>query len=206
MSVDNLAGCASPPPLHCLQTRLSNASVAAEAACGTNKTCYKIRNVTAPVIMHCENVSANILFQYMQQFGSELMLVNDIKKAVSEMSKSSNYTFAPLFKQMVKSGNDFRNRNAGTGVTTFGQLLPIGILDYYTGYKITKKADLEATLGVTWDNTYTNVDDYFNSKRNVLLGFRSDANTWNVGQQLDKFAEHLSVKITAPASTAPGKN
>lgn len=155
--------------------------------------------------MHCENVSANVLYQYMQQFGSELMLVNDIKKAVAEMAKSSNYTFAPLFKQMVKTGMDFRNRNAGAGVTTFGQLLPVGILDYYTGYKVTSKADLESVLGVTWDNTYTNVDDYFSSKRNVLTGFRANANTWDVGQQLDKFAEHLSVKIPAPVATS-GKN
>ncbi len=205
MYLDNLAGCVAPPPLHCLQTRLNSASVAAEGSCGTGATCYKIRNLPAPIIMHCENVSANVLYQYMQQFGSELMLVSDIKKAVGEMAKSSNYTFAPLFKQMVKTGMDFRNRNAGAGVTTFGQLLPVGILDYYTGYKVTSKADLESVLGVTWDNTYTNVDDYFSSKRNVLTGFRANANTWNVGQQLDKFAEHLSVKIAAPAATS-GKN
>lgn len=205
MYLDNLSGCSSPPPLHCLQTRLNSASVAAEASCGTGATCYKIRNLPAPIIMHCENVSANVLYQYMQQFGSELMLVSDIKKAVAEMAKSSNYTFAPLFKQMVKSGLDFRNRNAGAGVTTFGQLLPIGILDYYTGYKVTSKADLESVFGVTWDKTYTNVDDYFSSKRNVLTGFRANANTWDVGQQLDKFAEHLSVKIAAPVATS-GKN
>lgn len=208
MNIDNLTGCgALPPPLHCLQTRLTSASVAAEAACTATAACYKLRSIPAPIVMHNETVSANILFQYMQQFGSELMLVRDVKNALTEMNKASNYTFAPLFKEMVKSGMNYRNPKAAAGSTTHGQFLPLAILDYYTGYKVNDKATLASVLSVTWDATYTNVDDYFSSKRTTLLGFRTNATTWNVGQQLDKFAEHVNVKISAtpaPAATATG--
>lgn len=208
MNIDNLTGCgALPPPAHCLQTRLTGASVAAEGACWNPKaTCYKLRSIPASIVLYNENVSANILYQYMQQFGSELMLVRDVKNALTEMNKSSNYTFAPLFKEMVKSGMNYRNSKAGAGVVTHGQLLPIAILDYYTGYQIPDKATLGSAFGITWDNTYTNIDDYFSSKRKVLTGFRTNATTWHVGQQLDKFAEHINVKISPAASstsTAP---
>lgn len=207
MNIDNLTGCgALPPPAHCLQTRLTSASVASEGACWNPKAaCYKLRNIPPAILMYNENISANILYQYMQQFGSELMLVRDVKNALTEMNKSSNYTFAPLFKEMVKSGMNFRSAKAAPGSITHGQLLPVAILDYYTGYKINDKATLASVLSVSWDNTYTNIDDYFSSKRNTLLGFRTNATTWNVGQQLDKFAENINVKVSAaaPTSTAP---
>lgn len=205
--VENLAGCSSPPTAQCLQTRLTGASVAAEGTCSTSGAlCYKIRNIPPPILLYNENITANVLFQYMREFGSQLMLVRDIKNALTEMNKSSNYTFAPLFKEMSKSGMNFRNSKAAPGSHTHGQLLPVAILDFYTGYKINNKAALEAALGVTWDGTYTNIEDYFNSKRNTLLGFRANPTTWHVGDQLDKFTEHINVKVSPAASgtsTAP---
>jgi len=205
--VENLAGCASPPTAQCLQMRLTNASVAAEGTCTTSgASCYKIRNLPPPILLYNENVTANVLFQYMREFGSQMMLVRDIKNALTEMNKASNYTFAPLFKEMAKSGMNFRNSKAAAGSHTHGQLLPVAILDFYTGYKLNNKAALESALGVTWDNTYTNIEDYFNSKRNTLIGFRTNPTTWHVGDQLDKFTEHINVKVSAtapPTSTAP---
>lgn len=204
---ENLTGCASPPTPQCLQTRLTGASVAAEASCAaSNAACYKIRNIPPPILLYNENVTANVLYQYMREFGSQLMLVRDIKNALTEMNKSTNYTFAPLFKEMSKSGMNYRNSKAAPGSHTHGQLMPVAILDFYTGYKLNNKAALEAALSVTWDNTYTNIEDYFNSKRNTLLGFRANPTTWHVGDQLDKFAEHINVKVSPAAtstSTAP---
>ncbi len=201
--VDNISGCAAPPPLHCLQLRLAAVPVAAEASCSqSNAACYKIRNLTAPIIMYNENVSANILYQYMREFDSELMLIRDVKNAMTDMANAANYTFTPLFKQMVKSGMNYHNPRAPTGTVTHGQHLPLGILDYYTGYKVNSKATLESVLETTWAPTDTNIEDYFRSKRAVLIGFRANATTWSVGQQLDRFTEHLQVKIS-PATARP---
>lgn len=207
LHVENLSGCASPPTPQCLQARLTNASVAADTTCHVNgASCYKIRNIPPPILLYNESVTANVLYQYMREFGSQLMLVQDIKNAATEMNNSSNYTFAPLFKEMTKSGMSFRNSKAAAGTHTHGQLMPIAILDFYTGYKLNNKAALEAALSISWDNTYTNIDDYFSSRRNTLLGFRTNATTWNIRQQLDKFAETINVKVSPAAtstSTAP---
>ncbi|MBK9492491.1 MAG: hypothetical protein IPO07_29630 [Haliscomenobacter sp.] len=44
------------------------------------------------------------------------MLVRDVKKCLDGDERASNYTFAPLFKEMVKSGMNYRNPKAAAGV------------------------------------------------------------------------------------------
>lgn len=206
--VDNLKSCsATSTQAHCLQTRLTKASVAAEATCWHDTAaCYKLRNIPSNLLMYNENVSANILYEYMQHFGSEMMLVRDIKAATTEMAKSTNYTFAPLFKEMVKSGLNFSNSSKPAGTRTHGQFLPIAIVDYFTGYQVKDKVTLGSVFDVTWDANYTDIDDYFKLHRSTLLGFRTNATTWHVDNQLGKITEHLNVrtpKLVAGTPSAP---
>ncbi len=208
LTVDNLSGCsATSTQPHCLQARLAAAGVATQPTTSTVLKRYNIRDVPANLITYCENTTTNILFMYMSQFRSDLMLVRDVKRAATDMGVASNYTFAPLFKEMVKSGLNYHNPGLRSGLRTHGQHMPLAILDYYTGYKLTNKAALEQVLGVTWDASYPAVDEYFANKRSVLLGFRPNATTWQV-RNLDQFAEHINVKTsesTRPsAPAAPG--
>jgi hypothetical protein len=198
-----------PPPLQCLQTRLSSASVASSStgtcfggsSCGGANLCYNIRNMPPDVLLHWEMVSSAILYQYISQFRSEIMLVRNVKTILPTLSRGV-YPLTPLFKEMVKSGMNYRPANAPAGSTTFGQHLPIGIFDFYTGYKLSSKSDLETALGTTWLATDTNIDSYFTNHRSTLLGFRASAQEWRV-KQLDRFAENLNVRIVNPQPAAP---
>lgn len=210
--VDNITGCpAGSTNGRCLIPRLTAASVSPLASCANGDQCYSIRAVPANIIMHCENVPTNVLYQYMQQFRSDIMFVRDVKRAATDLqtcahpgTTHANYNFGHVFKQMVKSGNNYSNPNKPAGTRTHGQFMPVAILDYYTGYKIQNKATLESALGITWDSTLPNIDDYFSTHRNTLLGFRASATSWDVNQ-LNRLAEHLNVRnsttASAPANT-----
>ena len=130
------------------------------------------------------------------------MLARATRRAKSDMAVSTNYTFMPLFKELTKAANNYHNRGNPAGTRTHGQFMPVAILDYYTGYKINSKATLEAVLGTTWSATDTNIDDYFSRHRSTLTGFRPNATTWHVGNQLSRLSEHLHVRTPRGTRTA----
>ncbi len=207
--VDNIGGCgasANPPP-HCLRTRLSNASVAPQASCGPGTTCYAIRDIPDDIIMYCENVPANILYQYMDQFSSETMLVRDIKSSYQDMH-SEKFTFTALFRKMLLSSKNLRPVGAAAGSTGKGQLLTMAIVDYFSGYKMDNLGALGRIMDTNFETlNHQYVRDYFSmAGRQTLLGYRTNPTTWNIAQQLDRFAITLNVRAapTAPAPTAPG--
>lgn len=197
--VENIAGCPTgTAAAHCIQQRLTNSGLIALGSCGkTNARCYKITQIGPLELLYCEGVAGNILYQYMEQFRSEGMLVRSLKTALPNMR--TGYPFNALFTQMLKDGNNF-GTDATTG-TTRGQFLPLGILDYYTGYKLRDKATFERCFGFSpWNSSIVNIDSYWTTHRNTLLGFRSPATSWHTNQ-LRSFAEHLNVRPAA--SRAP---
>ncbi len=201
LQVENIGSCTSAT-VHCLQLRLTTDSISTAATCVANHQCYAIRDVSADVIMHNELISANVLYQIMAQFQSTAMLARATRSAQTAMASSSNYTFMPLFKELTRQGLNYSNPRNPAGTVTHGEFLPLAILDYYTGYKVRDKAMLERILGTTWAATDTNIDDYFRSHRSTLLGFRPNATTWHVGNQLSRLSEHLHVRTPASAPTA----
>ena len=201
LRVENDPGCSSAT-VHCLQQRLAADSVPTAAACVANHQCYAIRDISPEVIMHDELISANVLYQIMAQFQSTAMLARATRAAQADMASASNYTFMPLFKELTRQGLNYSNPANPPGTVTHGQFMPLAILDYYTGYKVGDKAMLERVLGTTWAATDTNIDDYFRAHRATLIGFRPNATTWHVGNQLSRLAENLHVRTPASPPTA----
>lgn len=203
LTVDNIT-CNTTQAPHCLNTRLATASVAAAPGCGgTAFKCYPVQTVPEDIIMHCENVTANILYQYMRQFNSETMLVRNIKAARRDMTSPSNFTFTPLFKEMITSSK----RYVTPGATAKGNVLTMAILDYYAGYKVMNLGTLGKILDINWQTLPDNQRDYIDyfsmTGRQVLMTYRPNNTTWNVPNQLDRFATYLNVR-PASAGTPPG--
>lgn len=200
-------GCSSSSASnHCLEARLTAAGVTGTAGTvGTSPNTipvklYNIRDIPIKQMCNNETMFANVFYQYMQQFRSTALMTRSLRNSVSSFSASNN-SFNKVFREMVKAGNNFSNRNNPEGTRTHGQHVPLAILDYYTGYKLTDKAALGTALGSSWSSSDTNIDDYFSSKRSVLLGFRSSATNWNVSQ-LSRFSEHVHVRTPRRATAA----
>lgn len=193
---DSIAGCpAGSTSQHCLQQRLANASVTAQASCWADAaSCYEIQDIPSDALMHCETVSANVMYHCTRQFESEMMLVRAVRAMATQMRTTRGSTFAPVFREIVSRGNRFSNESNPAGTATHGQHLPMAILDYCTGYKLNNMAALEAIIGGNWRPGDTDISGYFTRHRPTFLGYRTNATTWDT-DYLDKFAvDHLHVR------------
>ncbi len=199
MIVDNLTVCgtATNPPGHCLQTRLSNAAVPVAAGGSTTQQSYLLRDIPEDIIMHNENMYAYMLYEYMDQFRSEMLLVRNVKASQSEIKRAS-FAFVPLFKEMVKSTKRYTNPTAPAATPARGHVLTMSILDYYTGFKMTNLGKLSGIIYTDYRNLpdQQNYFDYFSpTGRQEILRYRAATpNVWSVPQQLDRFATYLHVR------------
>lgn len=191
---------------HCIQNRLAADSVAVLGTCFPQHNCYLIRDISPEILMHNEMIISNVLYQAMAQFRSTYILSRAAKSASSDIAAGGNFGFEPLFKELTKRANNYHNRGNPEGTRTLGQFMPVAILDYYTGYKIDSKATLESVLGTTWAATDTNIDDYFSRHRATLTGFRPNATTWHVGDQISRLSEHLHVRSPRANRTSASNN
>jgi hypothetical protein len=197
--IDDLPNCTGHAtiPRHCLQARLAQIGVDSTNACDmANAHCYRIRSIPAEIMMYNENTCANMLYQYMTQFDyGEVRFVRDIRMAAPYMRGANQFTFASLFKVMVRTSLNYSNRpNNPAGETTHGQHMPMALLDYYTGYKLENKAALESILGTRWLDTDTDILGYFPRHRPTFLGYRANPTTWSE-RYIDRFAiEHTNVR------------
>lgn len=199
--VEDDAACSSASTF-CLQDRLSGASVAEQTPCLANHKCYAIRDVPVDIILHNELITSNLLYQVMNQFDNTMLLVEAVQRASTEMGTVGNYTFMPVFKELTKGCKAYINPSNPTGAKTKGMYMPLAALDFYTGYKVNSKATLARILGTTWGATDTNIDAYFSSHRATLMGYRTNATTWDEAAQLGRLATHLNIRTaTTPTAT-----
>jgi hypothetical protein len=197
--IDSLFNCSTftPPtaPSFCVKERLANNSVFPIARNGTDMY-YNLTSIPINSITHCESFSANIFYQYMKLMRSNLWLIQDIKTAMPQIdSRVPRYSFVPVFKQMMSSaallgspGNIMGGQDADNG-----KYLPIALFDFYSGYKLNNKLNLENALGITWDRAYLNIDTYFSTHRATFLGYRANNATWSE-VYLNQFATHIKVR------------
>ncbi len=191
-------GCSSSSSsAHCLEARLKSDRV--PFSNGELKKFYKIRDIPLHRIAHNENIFANICYQYMKQFWSTGIMVNNLRRTAPSFSSTTN-SFGKVFREMVRSASTYKHPNKPSGVRSEGQYVPLAILDYYVGYKLNNKAALDTFLGTKWTTSDANIDAYFSKKRPVLLGFRPNPLHWDESQ-LYKFSEY--VRIHKPRHSIP---
>jgi hypothetical protein len=189
--VETLSQCGkgrSPGP-HCIQDRLASAGVVPFSDSLRYKT-YLLKDIPAPNITHDELFSSNIFYHYMKILDSEMLLVKNIKDAAADRaSRRTTYTYVPILKKMMETNAILSLPGSDSEK---GKFLAIGLMDFFTGFKISNKSVLERMYGITWDSSYPNVDEYFSNYRNALLQMSQNGTVWRKGD-LIRYAQHLNL-------------
>ncbi|MDW3651823.1 MAG: hypothetical protein R8P61_32390 [Bacteroidia bacterium] len=126
-----------------------------------------IRQLSSRLLLHNEMIQAEIFYQFMRlskKMGPLSLFVNVIKNSQLELAAYKDTdVFNILFKNLTIQSRDSR---------AMGEYLPIAILDYCTGLKITNKKDLVLSIGTyvsLQKEQNINLDDYFDLIRSSLL-------------------------------------
>ncbi len=205
MWVDSIAGCAggATPSYHCLMDRFRQAGMPGVAgnSNGILGRRYPIRDIPPELLVHNETVLANLIFEYTRQYNNPLMLVRDIKRAHADINGTTgnNFTFVPLYKQMLLSSKQWQLLNTLETQNSRGEFFTAGITDFCIGYRLANRATLERSFGFTWSNDLPNIDDYFATHRAALLALRHNNTTW-AQQQLTDFGTQLHIHQPSPPS------
>ncbi len=207
MWVDSIPGCGTggTPSYRCIIDRLAAAGQVGVSGMldSIPGRIYNIRNIPPDLLLHNETIIANMIYEYTRQYRNPLMLVRDLKRAQSGIAAitGDDFTFLPLYKEILRSSQQWQPLNTPEDQRPRGELFTMGITDFYLGYKMATRDTLENAFGFTWSNDMPNVDDYFNTQRATLHGLRHNNTTW-AQIQLSTFAERLSIHQPRPPAAA----
>lgn len=179
---------------HCLTNRLGELNIRGSRY-NPGKVpalAYSIYDLPPRFLLHNEMVQTNIFADFMTIFNSTAILTQSIKNALTRIDINADSTphsaFGLVFKEMVKSAGTHKNLSNSPHE---GQYMPLAILDFYTGFRIQSKRDLETAIGVKWTRGDVNIDAYFEKLRPQLLQYwTANNNIWD-RSILVKFSKEL---------------
>ncbi len=158
---------------------------------------YHIRDLPPEVLMHNETVLAFIFYTYAKFIGMK-RLVRSVRGASERTLNSVGFPY--VFERMVYYANGYSNQNKPPGERTYGQFLPVALMDFFTGFQLTDKQALNKCLGqMNLSRFEVNIDDYWDAgHRQKILQIHGRYNNRfgpiAVGmQQLEDIAAYFNV-------------